>query len=150
VESAQQATTQIHERGYPLLSFTVPRKAAEVREHIVCVGQGCGRLIEKPKYGQKYCSEMCKLPLAVRERRRETALRAEAQRWSVRREVEDFLRRESFPCPFCGKQPVRFQYENDEGMSPRTYISCCFGTILTDGEPEDILERWNTRSSEAS
>lgn len=122
-----------------------PRGLVKVTESIICIGEGCGRLIEKPRSGQKYCSKMCKLPLAVRERRRETALRAEAQRWSTRRDVEHFLRSEALPCPFCGKQPSRFEYQNDQGMEPRTYISCCFGTIFTDGEPEEILERWNTR-----
>ena len=115
-----------------------------MREPITCLGEGCGQIIRRPRFNQKYCSEDCKVSLAARQRRAQREADGEAQRWTMQRDADEMFRTEMLPCPFCGGVALA-QHQIGEGGPERTYFSCCIGSIEAFGTVEENLKKWNFR-----
>ena len=115
-----------------------------MREPITCLGEGCGQIIRRPRFNQKYCSEDCKVSLAARQRRAQREADGEAQRWTMQRDADEMFRSEMLPCPFCGGT-AEAKHRIIEGGAELTYFSCCVGSIETFGTAEENLKKWNLR-----
>jgi hypothetical protein len=117
-----------------------------MREPITCVGEDCGKIIAKPRFRQKFCSELCRLPLATRERRLQRISENEARCWAARREGDELLRTKMLPCPFCGNVCTAKHFVDDGGPS-KTHFHCfgCFGFMEIQGTASEALDVWNAR-----